>query len=658
MCYYIYDSIMKNRGFTLVELIAVIAILAVILLLSFGVFTTVQQSVLDSQYNNLIIDIEAKAEDYARDIGTTDILYINVDFLIKNGYIQADDDNYIYDPRDNSIMNCYKIHIMFADGQYTADFLEDENDLNEDNTCNTEELITGEIDILCNGGKCSNDWVGNDITLTLSGKDSSEILNSTVEWTSLLGTYVIQGPGEEKKLEIIPETVLDTIYSVTVKINDKVYYTNKNIKIDKEGPSLIENTISIGSNQKLSIDASDLSGSGITGIALANGSCNDVTYSMEDIPITSSGKYTLCMQDAVGNVSSKEIQINKVKFNYNDLSNPNPREEDMFYLVDDPNINLIKPTRPGYTFEYWTDSSGNRVHSLEDLPDGAVINGKWQINDIAVPVDKIDTSSVGVTIQNRVNIILLLDTSGSMKNGNKSPQLRAAVNNTINSMNFNNGSTITILQFTHVIKTYLMPTNNKIAALNFSNSYDPQYGDDENFALALNWSYNVINQYNMEKDKTFIIFFTDGNDVASTPAERKAAYQKIRSHVSEIFAVGLDMTSEGRNKLLDVISSSENYFDASSAQANLEDIFWQIQEEIREEVTINSVNGLINLPNLYVSSDYPFIIYVNDVEYKFTSISQISDILTGTYNLDLAKVDNKYKLNGDLSSFNFTYYYN
>lgn len=649
---------MKNRGFTLVELIAVIAILAVILLLSLGVFTTVQQSVLDSQYNNLIIDIEAKAEDYARDIGTTDILYINVDFLIKNGYIQADDDNYIYDPRDNSIMNCYKIHVMFADGQYTADFLEDENDLNEDNTCNTEELITGEIDILCNGGKCSNDWVGNDITLTLSGKDNSEILNSTVEWTSLLGTYVIQGPGEEKKLEIIPETVLDTIYSVTVKINDKVYYTNKNIKIDKEGPSLIENTISIGSNQKLSIDASDLSGSGITGIALANGSCDDVTYSMADIPITSSGKYTLCMQDAVGNVSSKEIQINKVKFNYNDLSNPNPREEDMFYLVDDPNINLIKPTRPGYTFEYWTDSSGNRVHSLEDLPDGAVINGKWQINDIAVPVDKIDTDSVGVTIQNRVNIILLLDTSGSMKNGNKSPQLRSAVNNTINSMNFNNGSTITILQFTHVIKTYLMPTNNKIAALNFSNSYDPQYGDDENFALALNWSYNVINQYNMEKDKTFIIFFTDGNDVASTPAERKAAYQKIRSHVSEIFAVGLDMTSEGRNKLLDVISSSENYFDASSAQANLEDIFWQIQEEIREEVTINSVNGLINLSNLYVSSDYPFIIYVNDVEYKFTSISQISDILTGTYNLDLAKVDNKYKLNGDLSSFNFTYYYN
>ena len=646
---------MKNRGFTLVELIAVIAILAVILLLSLGVFTTVQQSVLDSQYNNLIIDIEAKAEDYARDIGTTDILYINVDFLIKNGYIQADDDNYIYDHRDNSIMNCYKIHVMFADGQYTADFLEDENDLNEDNTCNTEELITGEIDILCNGGKCSNDWVGNDITLTLSGKDSSEILNSTVEWTSLLGTYVIQGPGEEKKLEIIPETVLDTIYSVTVKINDKVYYTNKNIKIDKEGPSLIENTISIGSNQKLSIDASDLSGSGITGIALTNGSCDDVTYSMTDIPITSSGKYTLCMQDAVGNISSKEIQINKVKFNYNDLSNPNPREEDMFYLVDDPNINLIKPTRPGYTFEYWTDSSGNRVHSLEDLPDGAVINGKWQINDIAVPVDKIDTDSVGVTIQNRVNLFLLLDTSGSMGSGSKSSQLKNAVRNTINSMNFANGSTITILQFTTYIKSELEASNDKNAALNFINSYSP--GGDEDFALALNRSNQIIQSHNMEKDKTYIIFFTDGNDVASTSAERQAAYQNIKNRVADIYAVGLDLQESWKWKILEVISSPDNYFDASSAQANLEDIFWQIQEEIREEVTINSVNGLISLPNLYVSNDYPFIIYVNNVEYKFTSISQISDILTGTYNLDLAKVDNKYKLNGDLSSFNFTYYY-
>ena len=366
------------------------------------------------------------------------------------------------------------------------------------------------------------------------------------------------------------------------------------------------------------------------------------------------------MIDKAGNVSSNEIEINKVIFNYNDTSNPNPQSKDVYYLTDSESQPLLYPSRNGYTFEYWEDSSGERVYSFDELEDGEVINGKWQINDIEVPVDKIDTASVGVTIQNRINMMILLDTSGSMKRGNKTQQLISAVQNTINSMSFDNGSTITILQFTHVIKTYLLPTSNKQSALSFINTYNPEWGHDENFALALNWSYNIINTYNFEKEKTYIIFFTDGEDVASTPAERRAAYQQIRNHVAEIYAVGLDLTSSGRDKLLDVISSTDNYFDASSAQSNLEDIFWQIQEEIREEVTINSVKGLIELPNLYVSSEYPFLINIGNSEYTFTSIAQINDMLTiqnGTYYLDLAKVDTKYKLNGDLSTFNFTYYY-
>lgn len=415
-----------------------------------------------------------------------------------------------------------------------------------------------------------------------------------------------------------------------------------------------------GGEQRLTIDNSDLSGSGIVGIALTKGDCDGVTYSSDDIIINSSGKFNLCMIDKAGNVSSNEIEINKVIFNYNDTSNPNPQSKDVYYLTDSESQPLLYPSRNGYTFEYWEDSSGERVYSFDELEDGEVINGKWQINDIEVPVDKIDTASVGVTIQNRINMMILLDTSGSMKRGNKTQQLISAVQNTINSMSFDNGSTITILQFTHVIKTYLLPTSNKQSALSFINTYNPEWGHDENFALALNWSYNIINTYNFEKEKTYIIFFTDGEDVASTPAERRAAYQQIRNHVAEIYAVGLDLTSSGRDKLLDVISSTDNYFDASSAQSNLEDIFWQIQEEIREEVTINSVKGLIELPNLYVSSEYPFLINIGNSEYTFTSIAQINDMLTiqnGTYYLDLAKVDTKYKLNGDLSTFNFTYYY-
>ena len=651
---------MNNKGFTLAELIGVLVILAILSLLSLGIFNNVYQSVLETDYNNLVIEIENKAEEYARDIGTTDVLYINVEFLIDNGYLQAEDGENIYDPRDNTSLNCYMIHVVFSDGEYNATF--GDNSINSDGTCQETELVTGEITLLCNGGVCNDNWVNTDLTLTLAGKDNEDILNSTVEWTSLLGDYVFQDVGEEKILEIKPNTVLDTIYTVTIKMGSKTYKIEKNIKIDKEGPALIDELLNIdyfGDTQKLQINASDLSGSGISGIALTQNDCESATYSKDAIEINASGKFNLCLKDDVGNITEEEIEINEVTFNYNDTSNPNPQSKDIYYLVNNPNESLLYPTRNGYTFTYWTDDAGNRVYSLENLENGSVINGNWQINDIEVPVDKIDTDSVGVMIENQVNLFLLLDTSGSMGFSNKSNQLKNAVRNTINSMNFANGSTITIIQFTTYIKSELVASNNKNNALNFINSYSP--GGDEDFALALNRSNQIIQSYNMEKDKTFIIFFTDGNDVASTSSERKAAYQNIKDRVANIYAVGLDLQESWKWKILEVISSPDNYFDASTAQANLEEIFWQIQEEIREEVTINSTGGLIELPSLYVSSEYPFILNINGNTYTFNTISDINDILTydnNTYYLDLVKVDNKYKLNGDFTNFKFEYYYN
>ena len=186
-----------KKGFTLTELIAVIAILSLLVVLSIGMFLSFRSAALESQYSNIIIDIENKAKNDARDIDTTDVLYINVDFLIEKGYIQGDEGNLLYDPRDNSILNCYMIHVYLEQGEYIAEFLEDENLINEDNTCDTKDFVTGEVDVLCNGEKCSDEWVNHDITLTLSG-DEEKILNSTVEWTSLLGTYAVQNPGEEK----------------------------------------------------------------------------------------------------------------------------------------------------------------------------------------------------------------------------------------------------------------------------------------------------------------------------------------------------------------------------------------------------------------------------------------------------------------------------
>ena len=661
---------MKSKGFTLTELIAVIVVLSIIIMLAMGAYASIQRSVLEGQYNNIVIEIEQKAEEYAADLGTTDVVYINVDRLIKEGYLQAEDEDNIYDPRDKTKMNCYMVHVIFENGEYKAELQEKLE--NADGSCDVSQVDEWQLSLYCNGEKCNaNKWYTGDIKLSIVGLEETTLANSTVEWTSLLGTYVMQGKEiSDKTITLTNQQVLNTTYNVTIVTeNNETYTISQNIKIDNAKPELVSKSLDVDyqTSQYLELDANDFDGSGLVGYALIseNGSCEAANYSNNSrLEVTSAGNFKLCLKDNAGNINSDErIMINRVTFNYNDLSNDEITTLPVYFLDGDTGYRLLIPERNGYKFDIWVNTEGERIYNFESLKNGDVLNATWVVEDVEIPVDKIDKDTVGVTIQNRVNLILLLDTSGSMNSGTKSAQLKSAVRNTINSMNFENGSTITIIQFTTYIKSELVASTNKDVATQFINSYSP--GGDENFALALNRSNEIIEKYNMEKEKTFIIFFTDGNDVASSSSDRKAAYQNIKNKISEIYAVGLDLKESWKWKILEVISSEDNYFDASTAQENLEEIFWQIQEEIREEVTIKSQNGLIELSNLYITSEFPLQLFVNDSEEAFATYNSINDAnevlyydsVNRKYYLDLVKIDNKYKLGGNIGSINFTYYY-
>ena len=126
---------MKNKGFTLVELLAVVAILAVIIGLSFVVFTRVQDDVLTQELENTVSYIEAQAENYAND---TNITVVSVEDLILSGYVEPDDETDIYNPVDNSSLNCYIVRSTYEDGEFTAQFDFDTLlDRNENGTCNS-----------------------------------------------------------------------------------------------------------------------------------------------------------------------------------------------------------------------------------------------------------------------------------------------------------------------------------------------------------------------------------------------------------------------------------------------------------------------------------------------------------------------------------------
>ena len=125
---------MKNKGFTLVELLAVIAILAIIIGLSFVIYSRVQSDVLEQELENTISYIEAQAENYAND---TNITVVSVEDLILNGYVEPDDETDIYNPVDNSSLNCYLVRSTYEDGEFTSLLeIKDENLLERnDGTC-------------------------------------------------------------------------------------------------------------------------------------------------------------------------------------------------------------------------------------------------------------------------------------------------------------------------------------------------------------------------------------------------------------------------------------------------------------------------------------------------------------------------------------------
>jgi len=129
---------MNNKGFTLVEILAVIAIIGILaIMITPGVFS-MRESVLESAYENKIAQIEAAARDYGTEHitelkspvqyvydnskqGSSDCIYRTVNFLINNGYLKASnsyaeegvDNTDFTDPRTNESMNGRSVCIRF-----------------------------------------------------------------------------------------------------------------------------------------------------------------------------------------------------------------------------------------------------------------------------------------------------------------------------------------------------------------------------------------------------------------------------------------------------------------------------------------------------------------------------------------------------------------
>ena len=100
-----------NKGFTIVELIAVIAILGLLAVIVTPTYDTVSENIRKRNYESRKSEIKAQVltfvENYAKDkvydgSGTTQYICFTPQFLIKNGIISSDDNKKEYIKNDYS----------------------------------------------------------------------------------------------------------------------------------------------------------------------------------------------------------------------------------------------------------------------------------------------------------------------------------------------------------------------------------------------------------------------------------------------------------------------------------------------------------------------------------------------------------------------------
>ena len=304
---------MKNKkGFTLIELIAVLVVLSILIASSVAVFINIRNSVLKKEKNNLITYLETKAIEYANE---TNVTAVSVEDLIKIGLIKPDDETDIYDPVTRESMNCYIIDLVWEDGEYKAKF--GSNVGKNGTTCN--EYTRRKNLVICQvvGNNCNDikneQWFKDDITIGLKFVNGKRIIKESgyeISWKSNTGISSI-----EDTIKTNVDLIANINYTAKVIKNNEVSEASQIVNIDKEAP--IINEIKYNTNwsksKEIEIIASDGLGSGVGGyvIVLENEKCSGYNTNNK-ITIKSNGNYKVCIRDKAGNETEKVIKVSTI----------------------------------------------------------------------------------------------------------------------------------------------------------------------------------------------------------------------------------------------------------------------------------------------------------------------------------------------------------
>lgn len=327
---------MKKNGFTLIELITVIALLTIIITLSFTTYRNVDIRIRNQQYNNKISLIEIKAAEYA---SNTKVLITNVDYLVKNGYLTADNEaGDILNPIDGERMNCYIINMYSSDGFYYGEYVQDKN-YQECNSNKLDKLNKNMIikkENLTNGHweESTSLWTNQDIRLNVDIQ-KEEIKDqvdagkmSSIKWKAYYDVNENTTTSMTYTIHAEDNYIIDGPFNATLVMESGLTYQGSTqVKIDKAQPLITEieienNDLWTNTSKKVKISTTD-EGAGVSEYAILSESrtCNDDVFTEENklknrvvttnqntytYQIENIGTYYVCVRDAAGNISESD----------------------------------------------------------------------------------------------------------------------------------------------------------------------------------------------------------------------------------------------------------------------------------------------------------------------------------------------------------------
>ena len=320
-----------RKGFTLIEVLGVIVILAIILLIAFPTYTAVRERINTSIYESKRQNILSNANQYASETNRQVFL---VKDLIESGNLTPDNElgDYV-DPTTDRDMSCDIINAVYENNQYHVSITESDICYEEDELENLYGMVEMHL----------YDTEGNELEASTWQQENAvevryEIKSEYRNYERYMTAITWSGEGNKSctkenlsdcsSYQVTAESIknVEVRLQITFDVNgtEITSETSTRVLLDLQRPGIVgnvnvDNSTSTSIERQVSFEVSDYGGSGVSSYSVVTSpTCSGREY--EENKKTASdgsqteylgnGTYYICVEDNAGNVSRDEDAAN------------------------------------------------------------------------------------------------------------------------------------------------------------------------------------------------------------------------------------------------------------------------------------------------------------------------------------------------------------